>query len=133
VVPLVPTPLSLRMLEQLQEFIVRAGWTDLRLLPFFSLVDRRRSLHGQTIAAARTQFPPLLDTAVPYWSEIERMSVRRAPLPASSPSSPGALIYARLWAEISGEERGAPAHRSGGAAIASVATLAAEAGTSSTA
>jgi cellulose biosynthesis protein BcsQ len=133
VVPLVPTPLSLRMLEQLQEFIAREGWTDLRLLPFFSLVDRRRSLHEQTIVAARAQFPQLLATEVPYWSEIERMSVRRAPLPASSPSSAAAQIYARLWAEISGEERPAPAHRSGGAAIASVATLAAEAGTSSTA
>jgi chromosome partitioning protein len=133
VVPLLPTPLSLRMLEQLQEFIVREGWTDLRLLPFFSLVDRRRSLHEQTIAAARAQFPQLLDTEVPYWSEIERMSVRRAPLPASSPGGAGARIYAQLWAEITGEERGAPAHRSGGAAITSAATLAAEAGTSSTA
>ena len=133
VVPLVPTPLSLRMLEQLQEFIAREGWTDLRLLPFFSLVDRRRSLHEQTIAAARSQFPQLLATEVPYWSEIERMSVRRAPLPASSPSSPAAQIYARLWAEVSGEEWPAPAHRSGGAAIASVVTIAAEAGTSSTA
>ena len=133
VVPLVPTPLSLRMLEQLQEFIAREGWTDLQLLPFFSLVDRRRSLHEQTIAAARAQFPQLLETEVPYWSEIERMSVRRAPVPASAPSSAAALIYARLWAEISGEEPGARAHRSGGAAIASVATLSAEAGTSSTA
>jgi len=133
VVPLVPTPLSLRMLEQLQEFIAREGWTDLQLLPFFSLVDRRRSLHEQTIAAARAQFPQLLETEVPYWSEIERMSVRRAPVPASAPSSAAALIYARLWAEISGEQPGARAHRSGGAAIASVATLSAERGTSSTA
>jgi hypothetical protein len=121
------------MLEQLQEFIAREGWTDLQLLPFFSLVDRRRSLHEQTIAAARAQFPQLLETEVPYWSEIERMSVRRAPVPASAPSSAAALIYARLWAEISGEQPGARAHRSGGAAIASVATLSAEAGTSSTA
>jgi len=42
IVPLVPTPLSLRMLVQLYEFIAREGWTDLMLLPFFSLVDRRR-------------------------------------------------------------------------------------------
>ncbi|MBV9315970.1 MAG: AAA family ATPase [Gammaproteobacteria bacterium] len=133
VVPLVPTPLSVRMLEQLQEFIAREGWTDLRLLPFFSLVDRRRSLHEQTIAAARARFPQLLTTEVPYWSEIERMSVRRAPLPASAPSSPAALLYARLWAEVSGEEPRARAHCSGGAAMGTVATLAAAAGSSSTA
>jgi chromosome partitioning protein len=122
-----------RMLEQLQEFIAREGWTDLRLLPFFSLVDRRRSLHEQTISAARARFPQLLTTEVPYWSEIERMSVRRAPLPASAPSSAAALLYARLWAEISGEEPRARAHCSGGAAIVTVATLAAAAGSSSTA
>jgi len=133
IVPLVPSPLSLRMLRQLYEFIARECWTDLRLLPFFSLVDRRRSLHRDTIAAARADFPQLLATEVPYWSEIERMSVRRAPLPASAPGSTAALIYAQLWAEIRGEERRGEAQCSGAAVIASAATLAAETGNSSTA
>ena len=133
IVPLVPSPLSLRMLAQLYEFIAREGWTDLRLLPFFSLVDRRRSLHRDTIAAARADFPQLLATEVPYWSEIERMSVRRAPLPASAPGSTAALIYAQLWGEICGEERRSEAQCSGAAVITSAATLAAEAGNSSTA
>jgi chromosome partitioning protein len=132
IVPLVPSPLSLRMLGQLYEFIAREGWTDLRLLPFFSLVDRRRSLHRDTIAAARADFPQLLATEVPYWSEIERMSVRRAPLPASAPGSTAALIYAQLWAEIHGEERRSEAQCSGADVITSAATLAAEAGNSST-
>ena len=132
IVPLVPSPLSLRMLRQLYEFIAREGWTDLRLLPFFSLVDRRRSLHRDTIAAARADFPQLLATEVPYWSEIERMSVRRAPLPASAPGSTAALIYAQLWAEIRGEERRSEPQRSGAAVITSAATLAAETGNSST-
>src|SRR4029077_2917474 len=133
IVPLVPTPLSLRMLGQLCEVIAREGWTDLTLLPFFSLVDRRRSLHQQIIAEARVQFPQMLATEVPYWSEIERLSVRRAPLPASAPSSPAALIYARLWAEIHGQERRARTQCSGGAAMGSAGTLAAAAGNSSTA
>jgi chromosome partitioning protein len=133
IVPLVPTPLSLRMLGQLYEFIAREGWTDLTLLPFFSLVDRRRSLHQEIIAQAREQFPRMLATEVPYWSEIERMSVRRAPLPATAPSSPAALIYARLWAEIRAGERGTRAQRSGGAAMASGGAVAAAAENSSTA
>ncbi len=132
-VPLVPTPLSLRMLAQLQEFIAREGWTDLLLLAFFSLVDRRRSLHRETIAAARAQFPQMLATEVPYWSEIERMNVRRAPLPASAPGSPAAHIYAHLWEEILDDKHRAASH--GGTGSASLATpmLAAEAGNSSTA
>lgn len=99
-VPLVPAPFSLRMLQQLCEFIAREGWNDLTLLPFFSMVDRRRSLHQELIAAARAQFPQLLATEIPYSSEIERMSVRRAPLPARAPRSDAAQIYAQLWAEI---------------------------------
>jgi cellulose biosynthesis protein BcsQ len=88
------------MLEQLLEFVEREGWTDLRILPFFSMVDRRRSLHGEIIAEARARFPTLLGAEVPYWSEIERMTVRRAPLPAFSPSSPAAEVYAALWKEV---------------------------------
>ena len=100
VVPLVPTPLSLRMLVQLCDFIAEEGWSDLLLLPFFSMVDRRRSLHQELIASARAQFPMILATEVPYWSEIERMTVRRAPVPATAPRSDAALVYRALWAEI---------------------------------
>ena len=57
IVPLLPTPLSVRMLVQLQDFISGEGWTDLMLLPFFSMVDRRRSLHHDIMASTREQFP----------------------------------------------------------------------------
>src|SRR5476651_2066672 len=50
IVPLLPTPLSVRMLVQLQGFIDANGWSDLALLPFFSMVDRRKSLHHEVIA-----------------------------------------------------------------------------------
>lgn len=96
IVPLLPTPLSLRMLVQLQEFINDKGWGDLVLLPFFSMVDTRRSLHRELMSSTRKQFPAVLDTEVPYWSEIERMSLRQEPLPAYSSSGTAALIYAAL-------------------------------------
>lgn len=101
VVPLLPTPLSLRMLMQLRDFIDDQGWEDLVLLPFFSMVDVRRSLHRDLMASTRSQFPALLETQVPYWSEIERMSLRRAPLPAFAPGGAAAPVYAALWREIS--------------------------------
>ena len=100
IVPLVPTPLSVRMLVQLRDFVRREGWNDLTLLPFFSMVDRRRTLHRELIVQARADFPAMLATEVPYWSEIERMSVRRAPLPACAPTSDAARIYGALWSEI---------------------------------
>jgi cellulose biosynthesis protein BcsQ len=102
IVPLLPTPLSVRMLVQLQEFIARKEWTDLKLLPFFSMVDRRKSLHHEIIAQTREQFPAILATEVPYSSDIERMTLRRAPIPAFAPKSPAAQIYSALWAEVVG-------------------------------
>jgi chromosome partitioning protein len=100
-VPLLPTPLSVRMLMQLRQFIDGEGWQDLLLLPFFSMVDVRRSLHRELMASTREEFPAILDTEVPYWSEIERMSVRRAPVPVFSPTGAAATLYGALWREMS--------------------------------
>ena len=100
VVPLLPTPLSVRMLVQLKEFVEGEGWSGVKLLPFFSMVDRRKSLHAEVITSTREQFPAMLATEVPYSSEIERMTQRRAPLPAFSPRSAVGLVYAALWAEV---------------------------------
>jgi chromosome partitioning protein len=100
IVPLLPTPLSVRMLVQLRDFIASKGWTDLKLLPFFSMVDRRKSLHHEIIANTREQFSAMLATEVPYSSEIERMTLRRAPIPAFAPRSAAAQVYSALWAEL---------------------------------
>lgn len=100
IIPLLPTPLSVRMLMQLRDFLVEEGWQDLVLLPFFSMIDVRRSLHRELMDSTREQFPLMLKTEVPYWSEIERMSVRRAPLPAFAPNSAATRIYEALWKEM---------------------------------
>ena len=100
IVPLIPSPLSVRMLVQLRDFLVANAWVDMTLLPFFSMVDRRKALHHELIASTRGQFPSMLKTEVPYWSEIERMTLRRGPLPAYAPRSEGASVYAALWSEV---------------------------------
>jgi len=100
VVPLLPTPLSARMLEQLFAFIAARGWHDINVLPFFSMVDRRRSLHKDTIAALRAQFPSILTTEVPYGAEFERMAARREPIESYAPGSAAAETYRALWREI---------------------------------
>jgi chromosome partitioning protein len=96
----IPSPLSARMLVQLRDFLVANAWVDMTLLPFFSMVDRRKALHHELIARTRSQFPSMLKTEVPYWSEIERMTLRRSPLPAYAPRSEAAGIYAELWSEV---------------------------------
>jgi chromosome partitioning protein len=100
IIPMLPTPLSVRMLTQLRDFIAARGWMDLALMPFFSMVDRRKSLHHEVIASSRASFPELLATEVPYSSEIERMSLRRAPISTYSPRGAAGQVYSALWQEI---------------------------------
>ena len=88
------------MLEQLFEFISARGWHDVNVLPFFSMVDRRRALHKQTVAELRERFPSILETEVPYGSEFEHMAARRAPVESYAPASSAAETYRSLWREI---------------------------------
>jgi len=113
VVPLMPSPLSVRMLEQLFEFVARKDWPDLRVLPFFSMVDRRKLLHKETIEALRRRYPTILETEVPYGSEFERITLRRAPVESYAPASAAANVYRALWHEIDGRLQGAGALRPG--------------------
>jgi cellulose biosynthesis protein BcsQ len=100
IVPLVPTPLAVRMLDELVEFVAREGWTDLTLLPMFSMVDWRKVLHYETARAMRMRFPQMLPMGIPYSSDVERVTLRRAPLNAFAPKSDVGLLYASLSAEV---------------------------------
>ena len=100
IVPLLPTPLSVRMLEQLVEFIHSKEWADLKLMPLFSMVDRRKSLHQEVIEEVRHKFRQVLHTEIPYSSEIERITLRRAPLNSYAHASEQAHAYEQLWAEV---------------------------------
>ncbi len=99
-VPVLPSPLSTRMLEQLCQFIEQKDWHKLEILPFFSMVDNRKSLHREGMTLIRERFPMMLETTIPYSSDIEQASVRRAPLPAYAPRKWVAQRYLALWQEI---------------------------------
>lgn len=100
-VPVIPTTLSSRTLHQLSAFL--AG-QDSRpaLLPYFSMVDRRKRLHREVMEALRSEWPDMLTTVVPNASVIERMGPERAPVGLYAPSSSAARTFASLWAEIAG-------------------------------
>lgn len=99
-VPLIPTTLSLRTLKQLLVFCRAQGLRDLRILPFFSMVDRRKKLHQQITDYLPGKYQDMIRTEIPYASEIERMGVYRAPLGSYAGHSRSALAYEALWAEL---------------------------------
>jgi cellulose biosynthesis protein BcsQ len=100
-VPLIPTPLSVRTVDQLAAFGAEHGIDGERLLPFFSMVDRRKALHLEIVDALPERYPQLLRAMVPYTSDVERMSVERRPVAVFAAASPAAQAYDALWREIS--------------------------------
>jgi chromosome partitioning protein len=104
-VPIIPTTLSLRTLEQLEEFRSERGSDGAQVLPFFSMTDRRKRLHRDIEESLPLEKPDLLTTTVPYASEVEKMGLRREPLVRFSPRSRAALAYRLLWDEIQARMR----------------------------
>ncbi len=90
VVPVIPSPLSQRAYEE----VVRHLGGKAPLLPVHAMVDRRRKLHADALAA-HPDWP-----VIPMASMIEAMSVRRAPVGAFAPRSPAAAAFADLWRGI---------------------------------
>jgi chromosome partitioning protein len=98
-VPLIPTTLSVRTLDQLTEFV--AGFNGHRpdILAFFSMLDRRKRLHTQIMAELPGQRPDIASSVIPALSVIEQMSVQRAPVAAFAPRTAAARQYRELWHE----------------------------------
>jgi cellulose biosynthesis protein BcsQ len=98
-VPLIPTTLSVRTLDQLTGFIAGFDGHRPRVLAFFSMIDRRKKLHREIAETLPAQRPEFAATVIPALSLIERMSVERAPVAAFSPRSQAARRYDELWHE----------------------------------
>lgn len=101
-VPTIPTTLSLRTLEQLLRFSRERELDHLKILPFFSMVDRRKNLHCSITANPPVAEGQFLRYVIPYASEVEQMGIRRAPLETYARTSPAANAYRRLWEDIRG-------------------------------
>jgi chromosome partitioning protein len=98
-VPLIPTTLSVRTLDQLTDFIAGMDGHRPAVLAFFSMIDRRKRLHREIYEQLPHERPDVTATAIPALSLIEQMSVRRAPVTAFAPRTRAALSYVKLWHE----------------------------------
>ena len=99
-VPVIPTTLSLRTLEQLQEFCKKKKYTHLRIVPFLSMVDVRKKLHCDIVKEPPKSLKRMLETNIPYASDVELMGQRRAPLETYARKSKAAQAYRDLWEEL---------------------------------
>lgn len=97
-VPIVPSTLSLRTFEQLQDFLSKADTGSIPdILAFFSMVDRRRKLHRELVASLPAALPAVSEVAIPAASVVELMGARREPIVISNPRHRSAEAYRELW------------------------------------
>ena len=90
VLPVIPSPFAQRAHDE----VVRHLSGKVPVLPVHMMVDRRRRLHADALAA-HPDWP-----AIPMASSVEAMAEHRAPVATYAPRSPGAQAFAKLWTTI---------------------------------
>jgi cellulose biosynthesis protein BcsQ len=93
-VPVIPSPLSRRGLDEVVSYLAREHGKHAPILPIYSMVDRRRLLHREAIERDST-WP-----VIPMASAVEQMTVRRLPVGTFAASSPAGLAFSRLWTGV---------------------------------
>jgi chromosome partitioning protein len=98
-VPTIPTVLSLRTVARLIKWAERDD-SPLALAAFFSMVDRRKTLHRRAVEWSSDHPEIFLAGQVPYASVVEQMGVRRLPLPVFAAHDPATMAFARIRVEL---------------------------------
>ncbi len=102
-VPLIPSPLSLRTYDQLRRFVAdEVAKPRPRILAFLSMTDGRKALHRSVIAELGPS-DGVLSTTIPAASDVERMASQRRALAQFAPRGRAARAYEDLWAELRGQ------------------------------
>ena len=101
IVPIIPTPLSVRTFDQLETFLDESDWRrPPRVVGFFSMVDGRKKLHAELIDEVGRTHPEIVTPTIPAAIDVERMGTHRAPVTAFAPKSRAAKAYRELWAAV---------------------------------
>lgn len=101
IIPLIPTYLSTRVYEKLKAYFEkRKSEFSVELMPFLSMVDRRKRLHRDVTEEFSRRNPEVLHSSIAYASGVEQMGRHRAPVGAFAGASEEAQAFDSLWREI---------------------------------
>lgn len=95
IVPLPPSPLSLRAFDQLRAELGRLFHRHAPILPVLSMYNNRRALHREVKAGDAAAWP-----LIPLASQVEQIAARQAPLTSFAEGSPPDRAFDRLWRAI---------------------------------
>ena len=94
VIPVQPSQLGVRGYEEAVAHIRRNHPGGPEILPVLSMIDSRRKLHREMVAAHPDW------TAIPQASVVEQMSVVRAPVVVIAPKHPATAAFRELWGMV---------------------------------
>lgn len=100
VVPVIPTTLSVRTLEQLYDFFKDNDYQRRKLLPVFSMVQKSKKLHIETMVTLRKKYKNFMESSIPFSTKIERMGVHRAPVLTYAGKEFASNAYGKIWKNI---------------------------------
>jgi chromosome partitioning protein len=101
VIPVIPSTLTVRTFEQLIDFFKQHRLAKKKLIPFFSMVQRQKKLHIETMDHLRSRYKKtFLEASVPFSTDVEKMGIHRAPVTTFARSRPAAKAYHSLWQEL---------------------------------
>lgn len=100
VVPVIPTTLSVRSLEQLYTFFNDNNYQNKKILPFFSMVQQSKKLHRETMATLQKEYKSLLKSYIPFSTDVEKMGVHRAPVLTFAAKDQASVAYRIIWSDI---------------------------------
>lgn len=101
IMPMVPAELSRQTFLKINSYIKKLSGNTPRLIPFFNMLDRRKSVHHAVTLKCRKEFPGVFcENTIPARADIERMGLERAPLFTFAQGSDAARHFTVLWNEI---------------------------------
>ncbi len=99
-VPTVPTPLCLRTYEQIISFFEDDKLDTSSVIPFFSMVEIRKSVHKNLMKELKLKMPNLFVSYIPFLADVEKMGLFRKPLAVFCPNSKASASFKGLWNEF---------------------------------
>ncbi|UCF63613.1 MAG: ParA family protein [bacterium] len=99
-VPIIPTSLSILAYINLGKFFRKHRYDSDKLLPFFSMVEKRKKMHTDIMSEYSLKFTPSIKSMIPYSADIEKMGLQRKPVLVFQKKSPASRAYQNLWKEL---------------------------------
>ena len=97
--PNIPTTLSIRSFETVQDYMKENDLDTGKLKCFFSMVDHRKNLHHEVMQAFYKD-KLFFKNYIPYLSDVEKMGIHQQPVFEFANSSYAAQCYRDLWQEL---------------------------------